>query len=771
MSEYNFQQGLRDLAQAGQLSAANEAARNSVKLLEAQKQQAAIEQQKLQLDQIRLQEERARHEAARNKLERHKAIRNAMAEMERILQSFTRDLAAGRLNQIIGGLSLISFLGALTRRQLQMVTACKDELEDLSDIRFMSALQQSFADLVVAQPNELSASGLEKAASKLTEFAGWAGAYRTQYLKIEKDVEVLLESLTSSSEHQNTLVKIKSNLELTESTGRKVGEIDVALSQLWAGVEADIQALRSAEIGSEEICLLSGRELDPYYPELRIEVCEVRNRLDACKKILQKSEALWHLDRAFVDRGLKEIRAGNWGEAERVQEKIQRHDWTDFDAGQVENALLRELERLREEISGLKSRKERVSVAAAHVQMYAASPLISDALKKVYYKEISELAARSRKIRNTIVALTALGVLSITCYIISTIAAEKEKVAAAERAERERIEAAFLAEKIASEKAEEERVAAILREKRERAASERAEKEKVAAIERMERESSAASEQKEQKEQKEKALAEKNLLPNDTGRSLRFIPNGRFQMGSVNGNSDEKPVHQVSLSAFYMGETEVTYGEWQTLIIWAKARGYIFSSRGDGLSAQHPVTNVSWYDAIKWCNAKSQKDGLAPCYKASGVIYRNGRGDRVTCDWNANGYRLPTEAEWEKAARGGLVGKKFPNGDSLEKRDANIDGSCAVEVGRYPANGYGLYDMAGNVAEWCWDWHGSYSGDVDPSGPASGSYRVLRGGRWSFNADDSRSALRNGALPSTMSNNLGFRLARGRLPSGEAGSR
>ena len=236
--------------------------------------------------------------------------------------------------------------------------------------------------------------------------------------------------------------------------------------------------------------------------------------------------------------------------------------------------------------------------------------------------------------------------------------------------------------------------------------------------------------------------------------------------------ADEKPVRQVSVAAFFMGETEVTFGEWVSVLGWAKVNGYAFSNEGSGTSDKHPVTDVSWYDTVKWCNAKSEKEGLTPCYRGNGGIYRRGTEDGVTCDWGTNGYRLPTEAEWEKAARGGLVGKKIPNGDSLEKTDANINGLGTVEVGKYPANGYGLRDMAGNVWEWCWDWYGTpYAGGIDPRGAGTGSFRVLRGGSWSNYAFRARSANRNYFTPSVAYDGFGFRLARGRLQSGEAGSR
>jgi formylglycine-generating enzyme required for sulfatase activity len=265
-----------------------------------------------------------------------------------------------------------------------------------------------------------------------------------------------------------------------------------------------------------------------------------------------------------------------------------------------------------------------------------------------------------------------------------------------------------------------------------------------------------------------------------------LIPAGSFTMGRTSGDTDaDAPPVNVSVSQFYMGKYEVTKAEWDEVRTWAVNNGYTDLATGAGKASNHPVQTVSWWDVIKWCNARSQKEGMTPCYTVSGAVMKTGT-TAPTVNWSANGYRLPTEAEWEKAARGGVNGKRFPWGtDTISHASANFynfggetyqsgttdyhpthaTGSLPYTspVGSFAANGYGLHDMAGNVWEWCWDWYGAstyVNNAADPRGAASGAYRVLRGGSWFDNADYCRAAFRGYYTPSNSDAYYGFRVVR-----------
>jgi len=245
------------------------------------------------------------------------------------------------------------------------------------------------------------------------------------------------------------------------------------------------------------------------------------------------------------------------------------------------------------------------------------------------------------------------------------------------------------------------------------------------------------------------------------------INGGTFMMGSPAnevGREDDELQHRVTVSSFYMGKYPVTQKEYRE-VMGSNPSFYI----GDN----YPVENVSWYDAINYCNRLSQKEGLTPAYTVN--------GEDVTWNSKASGYRLPTEAEWEYACRAKTT-TPFSTGNNITTSQANYNeniphnnnairrySQTTTAVGSFAPNPWGLYDMHGNVYEWCWDWYEPYSdsAQTDPKGASSGagsllqgSGRVLRGGSWNYGARYLRSAYRGYYTPTTCDIYLGFRVAR-----------
>ena len=288
------------------------------------------------------------------------------------------------------------------------------------------------------------------------------------------------------------------------------------------------------------------------------------------------------------------------------------------------------------------------------------------------------------------------------------------------------------------------------------------------------------------------------------------IPAGTFEMGDHHGvgDPDEVPVHTVTLDAFFMDIYELTNSIYCDYLNSAYAQGlievrngevykygdtepYLDTSSADGDSRihwdgqvftvepgkeDHCLLEVSWYGAAAYCNWRSAQEGLTPCFDL----------EAWTCDFTVDGYRLPTEAEWEYAARGGEHNPyyKYPWGDPINGSCANyVNSGDPYETGPTPwttpvgyydgnqipagvdmVNGYGLYDMSGNIMVWCYDWYdGSYyssSPSDNPRGPASGDYRVLRGGYWYYDTTKLRCAFRYRHYPDRRHNPYAIRVAR-----------
>ena len=256
------------------------------------------------------------------------------------------------------------------------------------------------------------------------------------------------------------------------------------------------------------------------------------------------------------------------------------------------------------------------------------------------------------------------------------------------------------------------------------------------------------------------------------------VPGGSFQMGgdgqSKADGTTSIPKHTVTLTGFYLGKYEVTQAQWQAVM--ESLPSQLTTGDNYGRGDNYPVYYVSWYDALVFCNKLSMRDRLTPAYRINNSTDPTAWGTVPTTNnttWNAvavvsgsTGYRLPTEAQWEYAARGGngspgnytYAGSNTVD-DVAWYRDNS--GDTAHAVGKKAPNGLGLYDMSGNVSEWCWDWYGSYSSgaQTDPTGASSGSNRVKRGGCW-YDTQSARSAFRSFGYPDDRYNYLGFRVLR-----------
>jgi formylglycine-generating enzyme required for sulfatase activity len=257
-------------------------------------------------------------------------------------------------------------------------------------------------------------------------------------------------------------------------------------------------------------------------------------------------------------------------------------------------------------------------------------------------------------------------------------------------------------------------------------------------------------------------------IPTTTADGMALIPAGIFTMGDILDEDTGEIPTNIYVSAFYMDVNLVTYGQWQTVYNWATNHEYAFDNAGSGKAANHPVQTVSYLDALKWCNARSLMAWLTPVYYIDTnltQVYTNVYYGQVMVSSTANGYRLPTGVEWEKAARGGLSGHRFPWGDTISQYQANYMGATnslsydlgpngynplwqvggfpdTSPVGSFAANGYGLYDMAGNVLEFC-------------------LYAQLRGGNWGSSAALARCAMSQGSAINSAFSDTGFRCVRG----------
>ncbi len=257
--------------------------------------------------------------------------------------------------------------------------------------------------------------------------------------------------------------------------------------------------------------------------------------------------------------------------------------------------------------------------------------------------------------------------------------------------------------------------------------------------------------------------------PGLPGLEAVLIRGGEFRMGSDRGRPDEKPARKIRVSPFYMDATPVTYRAFKAYVQAGGRKSYYWKYDSYNKPEQ-PVTGLTWHEAVCFLNWRSGLEGLPPAYGPTGKY--DAWGYPIwRADLKSPGYRLPTEAEFEFAARGGLVGKKFPWGDSFDPTRANFDEGRGFIKGRWWRlsnvrdqwkNSYGLYGMAGNIWEWSDSWYGRNSyknmSSVNPGGPESGGVKAIRGGSWgSFVPGDLRVSRRSFSAPGNYLYDIGFR--------------
>lgn len=778
---------------------AEEAIRN---LQRTQEQLLELEQERLLAEQRRLKEERGTREALKVKIERQKETRARLAALEVEIKTFVDELArSGLLETQVHGTPVASYRFALLQKRLAGLTTAKAELEDLADIRFFGELEYSIERLSSSYPEGLGPFFVKAAVEQLSTLARWPdqtapmedqtiNPFRTQS-EICAFVDALPGTLEEIFQRYQTLGKIREVLDAVRASLSQSKLIGLAYERIWQTVHPVLQALESSRISKAEREFIT-EQREPSVESQLETLVKLQRDLSEKLRLLQEAAGVWASDKSLVEAALELLQEKRFGDAETHLTAVVNRLWTDIDTAQVssalENALAEVLHTVNLE-SGGKLRRE-LRATEAWLEHHGSSNLMRRGLEQHRSALLERLRARNHKIKAGLkIACGLAACLMIGKAVSISInridlklsqpespksVAQREEIASyfREKEEAERVE------KQGSETGSPPQVTVVpsqntpvpspptqmpgVMERTEGAASPTA----VSNSESPVTSSSGivpAAKTSPADQQADKVFFEANF---------KRIPAGFFQMGEAGDAA--AILHAVTVSEFFISLTEVTFQDWKDTKAWADAAGYSFEHEGAGKKPNHPVTDVSWHDAVKWCNARSERAGLRPCYytsaaRASSAVYRQGQTaiSSTMIDISANGYRLPTEAEWEKAARGGVAGRKYPNGSTLSTREANFFniGGSTLAVKYYIPNAYGLYEMAGNVVEWCQDWYRAdaykTSPPEDPTGPDSGEGRVIRGGSWSDpKPDNCRVSFRQPSAPESASNNKGFRIVR-----------
>lgn len=782
-----------------QLQTAREAEEAIKTLHRTQQQLLELEQRRLQSENQRRDEELASKAALRERAERRRETRLHMAALELEVKTFRDDLVRNELMaKRFEGVVLASHRFALIRKRLSTMTELMAEMDDLADIRFFGELQYSIEHVASSQTELFGSAPMKDAAKQLDALLDWhrgqtsVGAETVRPLELHTQCRVRVDGWPSSM--PAILEKYRSLEMLREAEGAAVQvqkQADLAAmgyQQLWSAVSPVFNDLTNVRVGRGEREYVTGKS-EPSLEQQIQSIAGLKAEIDAHLALLEKARVTWQNDHALVEEAKTFLKVEQFGAAEKSISSAGSARWTDIDFALVTQALDSALQKMLDAVDADSqgSRRRALSLLDDLVSKHSDSATVRDGLVLRRDVLLGEHQAKMKSYQRRFTGVFVVLVVGALYHWASNFIEQFEFQLP------QGLPAAVEAQKIAAQE-----FAKDAREAAEGSVPENGPKAEVpprdtpsAPINPVD-ELPATAPAELAAPQKAPAPVPVPVLPKREPTELQVvdmaadkaafesgfkrIPAGVFQMGDPSESG--APVHEVMVREFHISTTEIPFGEWKTIKTWAEDAGYSFENSGRGKTNTHPVSEVSWYDAVKWCNARSERAGLTPCYylsasRDSSAVYRQG----VTAltlemiEMEADGYRLPTEAEWEKAARGGVPGRRFPNGNVLSSREANFCnvGGNTLPVKYYIPNPYGLHEMAGNVMEWCQDSFGAdyyrVSSANDPTGPGTVNERVVRGGSWTDpKADSCRVAGRLGHPPESVSGNKGFRLVR-RLPS------
>jgi len=773
----------------------------------SQRQLLKIEQQRLEAETLRLEEERRFRQELKQRAERHCDIRRRLASLELEVKTFADDLSlAPMLEKKVDNIPFAALRFAVIQNRLAILTPLRSELDDLADIRFFGEVEYSIERLAALHPDALCTAAVLAAEEQLSNLAQWPsqsvlvdGEKLRPFILYSESKAFVEERAQSLAETFRQITCIDALLEAKMAVAHHLAQTELAsraCEKLWQRIAPVLRDLAASRLGEAEIEFVSGHA-PPSLHSQRQNLSELFTLLRTLRTFLEQAETAWHEDKARVQEAMTLLDAERFGEAEKIVATTSSRYWQDIQLELATTRLENALEGVLNNVSTLsKGRPEReLPLLNDCIAKFSDSEAICTGLSLRRNALEKEINARSRTRRKRLLVFLLLLTVGALVKVVSIyvdhfdaffVRNEDDTSYVRSKQEAERMESsaspvspkpeepantqtpppastapAFTA--TASSQPAASAHPATAAEAPEAATAPPPPSQPTQAVATNDDQLQPVRTSVPEPTGPEQQLADKAAF--DSG--FKRIAAGAFQMGDA--ADPAAPTRTVTLGEFHIATTEVSLGEWKAVKAWAEAAGYSFEHQGSAKGNNHPVTDVNWFDAVKWCNARSERAGLQPCYYTSAsrdpsTVYRKGilpLRDEII-DQTAGGYRLPTEAEWEKAARGGIPGRRFPNGHVLSTREANFanTGGNTMPIKYYIPNSYGLFEMAGNVSEWCED---TFSVSPKTDG-LSTPEKIVRGGGWTDQKPDACGvAFRTGSPPESTSKARGFRLLR-RIP-------